>query len=191
MHLSGESGLTIANALPAYRWNADYTDKVIGKITPEIFDWRPPSPDGSWQFALGEIAAHIADVAHLFWAEITDNETGRTFFMRSPGPASRGAWSRNREFELSEVLAELSEARQKWEEILNWPIDSAYIPTQGTIKVYKKFEQLAADGKYPADKLAYGPETPISMIATLISHEACHRGALIAYLRAYHGISPE
>lgn len=192
MESSFEPALTIVNALPAYRWNVDYTDKVVGKITQEIFDWRPPSPDGSWQFALGEIAAHIADAAYMFWGQLTGEEIKEeNYLMKYPEGEPRGEWTRNREFGSADVTAYLKEVRGRWEDILGWPIEKAHEPTVGTIKAFETHKKLAEEGKFPKEALANGPATPVRVLATVISHEAGHRGSLIAYLRAFHGVSFE
>lgn len=188
MESSTEKKPTLFNAFPAYVWNVEFTDRVILKITDEIADWRPPSPDGNWQFSLLEIAAHIVDAAQMFYWQITDVEDDKSkHFMKYPEDET-GKWTHNRDFTLNDVKEKLAEIRSKWNEILNWDIEKAYIPTTGTIHQFEKIKGLAAEGKYPAEMLAYGAATPVRLLGTLISHEAQHRGTLIAYLRSYHGI---
>ena len=186
------TALTIANALPAYKWNTEFTDKVIGKLTPDTFGWRPETKDGSWHFSLGELAAHIVDAADMFLAQLTGDEIpDDAYFMKPPEDFKGGVaeWTPTREFTLDDVTAKLSSVRAKYADILAWPIEKAYQPTPGTENAWKEFEKQAEEGKFPKEHLVNGPANPIRVIASVISHEAQHRGTLLTLLRVHHGVS--
>ncbi|MCD6119004.1 DinB family protein [bacterium] len=187
MDSSAQVTLTIANAFPAYRWNADLTDQVVSKLTDELAAWRPPSPDGKWQFSLGEIAAHIADAAHMFYGQLMGEEMDDRFFLKFPEDDS-GIWKPAREFCAEDIQDHLVRARKMWEEVLAWPIEDAHAPTKGSIKHFEELKKLAYEGKYPKENLVNGPPNPVRVLGAMISHEASHRGAMIALMRSFHGI---
>jgi uncharacterized damage-inducible protein DinB len=189
MEATAELKSSLWNAFPAYKWNVEFTDKAISKITGDIADWRPPSPDGSWQFSLKEIAAHIVDAAQMFYLQLTGaEEDEKGYFMKWPEDGST-QWTHNSDFTFEDVKAKLVEVRSMWNEVMNWDIAKAHVPTGGTIKQYEEAKKLVAEGKYPESALANGPATPVRVLGSLVAHEAQHRGTLIAYLRSYHGVS--
>ncbi|MEP0813665.1 MAG: DinB family protein [bacterium] len=192
MDSQAASSKTIANALPAYKWNTEFTEKVIAKLTPELFDWRPETKDGSWHFSLGELAAHIVDAGLMFYGQLSGDEfSDGDWFMKPPEnfEGGSGEWMPTREFTLEDVKAKFAEMRAKFAEVLAWPIEKAHEPTPGTEKAFKEWEKQVEEGKFPKEFLANGPATPVRVIATLISHEAAHRGTLLTLMRVFHGIS--
>ncbi len=189
MEATAEMKLSLWNAFPAYKWNVEFTDNAIAKISDDIADWHPPSPDGSWQFSLKEIVAHIVDAAHMFYLQLLGlEEDEKEYFMKWPEDGS-GQWTHNRDFTFDDVKAKLSVIRTKWNEVMDWDIETAHLPTEGTLKQFEEAKKLAVEGKYPESALANGPATPVRVMGSLIAHEAAHRGTLIAYLRSFHGVS--
>ncbi len=193
MESSAMPDRTVLSAFPAYKWITDQTDQVVAKLTDELAAWRPEMSDGSWHFSLGEIVAHIADAAYMFHGMLTGEDYDDTYFMKPPEDFEGGQveWKVTREFNADDVKAHLKAVREKWVEVLAWPIEKAYEPTDATMKQFEEMKEKDDSDEFHKAHLIHGPSTALRVITTLVAHEAGHRSSMITLMRVHHGISFE
>ncbi|MEP0813666.1 MAG: DinB family protein [bacterium] len=182
---------TLAQAIPAYDWCAARTAQVVDKITPDIADWSPPTPDGSYHFRLKDIVAHIGDSYFLGRGRLDGVFSFEKFFLRPPENfvGQHVTWTPVLDFTLNEAKAHLQEARDVWAEVMARPFETAHVPSDGALRQFEEMKKLVGEGKMPERFLSFGAANALHATASLMAHETGHRGTLITLLRLHHGVS--
>ncbi len=185
------SAFTIGEAFPSYGICVGRTERLLAKLTPELFDWRPPTPDGSWHFSIGESVAHIADVAHLFYGHLRGYWNFEKMFLAPPANfvGQQGEWKRTRDFSFDAALAHLSDARNSWNEVMAMPAEAANETSDAAVAHFEEASQAVSSGNLPPYFTAGGPPSPRKMIPWLVEHETGHRCSIVTLLRTFHGVS--
>lgn len=182
---------SIAEALPAFSQCFKLTGLAVAKITPEIADFRAPSPDGGWHFSLIELAAHIADGRMLTYSSLSGAVRFDALFMLPPEGfhGQQAKWTPRFEFTLADVHEYMAATAANWERVAARPIDGAHMPGEPEIAAFEDRKKQIAEGKMPAGFAAGNPPNALGKIVAMMTHECAHRGTLITVLRTHLGVS--
>jgi uncharacterized damage-inducible protein DinB len=169
-------------ALPWAKQLLDYTDQVVGALTPDLLGWRPGDGSQGWFFSAGELAMHIVDSRHDALLAIDGKDAEASWFIKEYGGAQK-PW----EFEagtLEQIMERLRKGRAKFDGLLARPCESLMGTSPALIATYEEIlAKLKAKGEDATEREWRGPGRIMNTLMFYIAHEQSHRSVLQHYLR--------